>query len=129
MNTLNNKRHRIEKAKNWIKSHKLELSIGAGVLVLTGIGIVIGLKFKNQVKVPITKIPLIPDNETIQITHDFIDEVSSAIGSPKAPHPRRDYTRNLGNRNPSPQKIIEAIEKGIELLPHQTYVNECYING
>ena len=119
----------MEKAYKWIKTHKLELSIGVGVLALTGIGIVTGLKCKNQVKILVTRNPITPIEEIKQMTYNVIDEVSNTIGSPKAPHSRRDYTRNLGNRNASAQKIKEAFDKGIDLLAHQTYVNECYVNA
>lgn len=125
-----NSKQKRGKILKWIKEHKVELSFGAGILVLTGVGIAFGMNYKKQARIPITVIPIIPVHDTNPLTYDVIDEVSNTINaSSKSPHFRKDHIRHLGIRNASAQNIQEALEKGIELLDHESYIKQSYVNA
>ena len=107
-----------EKVSSWIKQHKKEISISSGVLVLTGIGIVIGLRFKGQTKL------LSSARETTTVINDFVSK-----GTPKSSHIRREHIRTLLKGTASPQKRIEAAEKGFKLLYNETFVKETIVKA
>ncbi|BCR36748.1 hypothetical protein [Mariniplasma anaerobium] len=130
MDIKKNSKQKRGKVFKWIKDHKVELSYGVGILALTGVGISFGANYKKQARIPITAIPIIPVYDTNLPIYDVIDEVSKTINcSSKSPHFRKDHIRHLGNRNASTQKIKEALEKGIELLLHETYVKQSYVKA
>ncbi|MCF7930477.1 MAG: hypothetical protein K9L02_03085 [Acholeplasmataceae bacterium] len=126
------KKFKTKKGKvfKWIKEHKVELSFGAGILVLMGVGIAFGVNYKKQARIPITVIPIVPVYDTNTLTCDVIDEVSKTIkGSSKSPHFRKDHIRHLGNRYASAQNRKEALENGRKLLDHEAYIKQSYVNA
>lgn len=128
MKFLENTKEKSKKVSHWVKEHKVELSIG--IFILVGLGIVIGLKCKKQIRVPISATPYVPNIEpTIPIDINVVDEFFRTSSSPKAAHCRKLHLRNLVNKNASVEKIKQAADLGIQLSIHQTIVSETCINA
>lgn len=113
----------------WVEKHKIHLSIGAGVLLLSGVGIMIGMKTKRYVKVPVVSLPMNPINDSVAMVDIAINEAPINVkGSSKSTHIRKEHIRDLGNRVASDLKRLEALQKGLNLTLHETLVNESRIN-
>ena len=118
----------------WVKTHKKQLLI-AGVSVTAIIGIIIGLKNKDDIKelwVAIeNSLNKKPENLSepiaiVQAAPPVIEEVISVRPhtSPQEPFDVSQHIRNLsGGRHHSAEKAAEAATLGIDLLPHQTLVD------
>lgn len=124
---------------NWIKDHKKELII-AGLSVL-GIAVIIAAilgarnaqaleqistSLRRMVEKPSAKpkVTAIPSSD-VCIQAEIISNVSDGIitGLRRAPHEVTEHIRNLPKGyNASSEKLVMAVERGIELMPGQTIV-------
>ena len=130
VNLLKRTKQRRQEVSKWIKEHRVELSIGAGILVFTGIGIAVGLKCKNQQIASVTASKVDPISDIILAINSPLDEVPKNINcSPKSPHVRNGHVRNLVNKKASSKKIEEAFRIGIPLLDNQTYVKQSFVHA
>lgn len=124
---IENTKGKSKKIVDWIKEHKIELSVGA--FVLLGVGIAIGLKCRKQIRVPVSAAPRVPSIDyPAPVDINLSDNIPKTSSSPKAPHFRKEHLRNLTNKNASAEKMKQAAELGIDLLPRQTLVKEACIN-
>ena len=119
----------------WIKEHKKELII-AGVSVTAIILAIIGLKNQKELETAWKSlknlIEKVPDN--VQ-TPDFpvVSDAVSIVEKPVIPHTPHDVPLHLRRlpqgQKPSAEKLAQAVELGIELLPGQTLVNSYRTGG
>lgn len=122
------------KLVDWVKAHKKQLLI-AGISFTAIIGIIIGLKNKEDVKGlwealenSLSKTPKKPSESVaiVQTAPPVIEEAIPArlYTSPQEPFDVSQHIRNLsGGRHHSVEKAAEAAALGIDLLPHQTLVD------
>ncbi len=122
------------KLVDWVKAHKKQLLI-AGISFTAIIGIIIGLKNKEDIKGlwealenSLSKTPKKPP-ESIAIVQTAPPVIEEAIPvrlytSPQEPFDVSQHIRNLsGGRHHSVEKAAEAAALGIDLLPQQTLVD------
>jgi len=133
-------------AKQWVKDHKKELII-AGISIASITVILIGIKKKDSINAVLEKLKKFDKNtsmkekanlcEILDMSSDEVPQISDSLFDmenvvdcvKRAPHSVRGHVRNLtGGRNPSQKKLEEARELGIDLLLHQTWVDE-YMTG
>lgn len=127
----------------WIQDHKKQIIIGAGVVTVVAVSYV-GLTHKDEVldffsdfidsykKTNNTFEIVKPieervDNKVASIASDVVADVEQKITH--CPHDVNWHLRELPEGwNPSPEKVHEAIQKGIELPHGYTFVN-AYSTG
>lgn len=113
-----NKKHP-NKVLSWISTHKIELSLGIAITVLSGIGIAYRCKYKNSKVI-----------EKITEPIGKIIEVNEQIaGTSKSPHPRSSHVRNIGDKFASKEKIKEALANNVYLNDHETFVTNTFVNA
>jgi len=119
----------------WIKEHKKELII-AGVSVSAIILAILGLKNQKaleeawkSLKKLAEKVPEEICTVEAPIVQDTVSVVEK-ISVTRAPHDVERHIRTLSEgRNASAEKIAQAAELGIDLLPGQTLVNPYRTGG
>ena len=118
----------------WTKEHKTELIIAGISIALVATGIFLGAK-KDSIALPFTqtvkgverssprKVAVIPLNTlSTPVTETF--EVTRTYTPPKSPFDVTEHIRNLpAGKVHSAEKELEAVAKGIDLLPSQTLVD------
>jgi hypothetical protein len=120
------KKQRISK---WMSQHKIELILGSLLLIITGFGFFIEFKSSSSMN-HITKPSIDSIEKKIKFENTTSQKISKTIsGSAKIAHYRQGHIRNLGTRNPSPQKIAEAADRNIVLRKHETIVKDSFIHA
>lgn len=137
-NLVNSESRKSQMFKDWWKTNWKKVAVG--VIVIGGTILVVKnwnsiaaavREFKVLVK-PATKGPLTPEfpcvtGKALTPTAGLAKEVIRK--SPEEPFGVSGHIRNLPkNWNASPEKIAEAAELQIALLPHQTLV-DAYVKG
>ena len=123
----------------WLKVHKKQLAL-AGISIATIIGIVIGIRSKDEVttlwrslskrvkKIPLEKVVSAPAVKMVMPTPEDVSS-KRPYTTPTEPFGVIRHVRTMAEGwHHSPEKAAEAAELGIELLPNQTLVGP-YIKG
>lgn len=110
----------------WVKTHKIELVVAGGVIVLTTVGVLLLAKntegFKRSVRnnLRATNLPAYNvdvDTDTTRVSVPVIDPEVKVVSV-------KEHFRKLAEGyHPSPEKRFESSKRGIELMDDQTIVN------
>ena len=119
----------------WVKEHKKELII-AGVSVSTIILVILGIKKQKaldeawkSLKKLIEKVPEDICTIEVPLAQNTVSVVEKVSGT-HVPHDVPLHLRMLPQgQKPSAEKLTQAVELGIELLPGQTLVNPYRTGG
>lgn len=120
---------------SWIKKHKKELII-AGVSVSAIILVILGLRNQKaleeawkSLKSLIERVPENISTQEIPLARNTT-QVTDMLPLTRAPHDVPMHVRMLPQGwNPSAEKIAQAVELGIDLLPGQTIVGPYRTGG
>jgi hypothetical protein len=135
-----NENHEPSTFIGWVKKHKKGIRIAGGVVVAIGTGYVVykNWGFITAIFKNIKPEPLVTNNTqvAIKVTMPVVDvipesptESVSKIINNGEPFGVCGHPRNLSNgRNASAEKIALALEHGIELKEHQTWVENYFKN-
>lgn len=125
----------------WIKKHRKELE-AAGIGAIALISIILGFKNRETIKEALYPLGNVMRHSSktvsettvklaVELQSEPFQEVIAAVTarSESLPFEVSGHIRNLmGNRQASPAKIAEALQKNITLAEHQTWV-DSYMKG
>lgn len=115
-----------DKVKYWIANHKTIVAVGGGIIIATGIAII--LKKLNVPEATIKEIvePLKVSNSASNQKEmiNIVEEITKRKYTlPTTPFDVSTHIRNLAaGQHASPEKIAQAAMMGIDLGEHQTLV-------
>lgn len=130
-NISENQTPSVPEKNSWWNNHKKKITGSAFFLALGVLALWLGYKKTKEVSTTLNNLPsenssdngvLTDETASVMITSENIssniDEYEARI------RPRSGHIRHLSeSRNPSEGKIQEAAENGLDLGPHETYVN------
>jgi len=125
MGKKSRKKQKPNKITSWFNTHKKELIIGSGLLIIIGLSFVYRAKQKQLMHIVDKIAPQMDSDVASQITEPVTNNL---IGVPKSPHYRNGHIRKLKNAKASSKKIMEAIEQNIPLGSNETFVKSANVN-
>ena len=120
---------------SWIKEHKKELIV-AGVSVSAIILAILGLKNQKALEEAWKSLKKLAEKvleEIYTVEAPLVQDTVSAVEKISVTHVPHDVQLHLRmlpqGQKPSAEKLAQAVELGIELLPGQTFVNPYRTGG